>query len=320
MVTSVNKLFRSLKSSGKVLGATAVAATVGVSGLVAQAQSNLVAIDGSSTVFPITEAVAEEFRGVNSNVDISVGVSGTGGGFKKFCAGETVISNASRPIKDSEKEMCAAAGIEYEVIPVAYDAITVVVNPANDWASTLTTEELQKIWEPASEGTITNWNQVNPSFPNAPLNLYGPGTDSGTFDYFTDEINGEEGASRADYTASEDDNVLVLGVSRDQNALGYFGMSYYLENAGSLQAVGISSEDTDGEAVVPSAATIDDYKPLAREIFIYVNKEALASRPEVNAFVEFYLDQAEATTDNIISEVGYVPLPSSSYASSRGLL
>jgi len=316
MVTNVTKLI----SNFKVLGATAVAATIGLSALVANAQTNLISVDGSSTVFPITEAMAEEFMASNSNVNISVGVSGTGGGFKKFCAGETVISNASRPIKDSEKEMCAAAGIEYEVIPVAYDAITVVINPNNDWASELSTDELKKIWEPASEGTITNWNQVNPSFPDAPLNLYGPGTDSGTFDYFTDEINGEEGASRADYTASEDDNVLVLGVSRDQNALGYFGMSYYLENSGSLQAVGISSEDTNGEAVVPSPETIDDYKPLAREIFIYVNKEALASRPEVNAFVEFYLDQAEATSNNIISEVGYVPLPSSSYASSRGLL
>ncbi|MEO0768171.1 MAG: PstS family phosphate ABC transporter substrate-binding protein [Cyanobacteria bacterium J06649_4] len=316
MVTNVTKLI----SNFKVLGATAVAATIGLSALVANAQTNLISVDGSSTVFPITEAMAEEFMASNSNVNISVGVSGTGGGFKKFCAGETVISNASRPIKDSEKEMCAAAGIEYEVIPVAYDAITVVINPNNDWASELSTDELKKIWEPASEGTITNWNQVNPSFPDAPLNLYGPGTDSGTFDYFTDEINGEEGASRADYTASEDDNVLVLGVSRDQNALGYFGMSYYLENTDSLKAVGISSEDTNGEAVVPSQDTIEQYKPLAREIFIYVNKDAVANRSEVKSFVEYYLDQAEETSDNIISEVGYVPLPSESYATSRGLL
>lgn len=320
MVTSVNKLSRSFKVSKKVFGAITLASALGVGALTAHAQSNLIAVDGSSTVFPITAAMAEEFTDINSDVDISVGVSGTGGGFKKFCAGETVISNASRPIKDSEKELCAAAGIEYEIIPVAYDAITVVINPENSWASTLTTEELQKIWEPASEGTITNWNQVNPSFPDAPLSLYGPGTDSGTFDYFTDEINGEEGASRADYTASEDDNVLVLGVSRDPNALGYFGMSYYLENTDILTAVGIASEDTNGQPVVPSATTIDDYKPLAREIFIYVNKDALASRPEVKSFVEFYIDSAEDTTDNIISEIGYVPLPASSYASSRGLL
>ncbi|MEL6158310.1 MAG: PstS family phosphate ABC transporter substrate-binding protein [Cyanobacteria bacterium J06623_5] len=316
MATSVKKLLGNFK----VLGATAVAATVALSAVVANAQSNLISIDGSSTVFPITEAMAEDFMTSNPNVNISVGVSGTGGGFKKFCAGETVISNASRPIKDTEKELCAANGIDYEIIPVAYDAITVVINPDNTWASELTTEELQKIWEPASEGTITNWNQVNASFPNAPLNLYGPGTDSGTFDYFTDEINGEEGASRADYTASEDDNVLVLGVSRDQNALGYFGMSYYLENTDSLKAVGIASEDTNGVAVVPSQTTIEQYKPLAREIFIYVNKSALASRPEVKSFAEFYLDKATETTDNIISEVGYVPLPDESYAASRGLL
>ena len=316
MVTRMKKISRSLK----FVGTTALAAAIGVSGLVAHAQNSLIAIDGSSTVFPITEAMAEEFMGANPDVNISVGVSGTGGGFQKFCAGETVISDASRPIKDSEKELCAAAGIEYEVIPVAYDAITVVVNPANDWAATLTTDELQKIWAPASEGSITNWNQVNPDFPDAPLNLYGPGTDSGTFDYFTDEINGEEGASRADYTASEDDNVLVLGVSRDQNALGYFGMSYYLENADSLKAVGIASDDTDVEPVIPSQETIEEYMPLAREIFFYVNKAAMASRPEVKSFVEFYLDKAEETTDNIISEVGYVPLPASSYANSRGLL
>ncbi|MEL6470079.1 MAG: PstS family phosphate ABC transporter substrate-binding protein [Cyanobacteria bacterium J06623_4] len=316
MVTSVKKLFGNFK----VLGATAVAATVALSAVVANAQSNLISIDGSSTVFPITEAMAEDFMASNPNVNISVGVSGTGGGFKKFCAGETVISNASRPIKETEIEMCASNGIDYEIIPVAYDAITVVINPNNTWATELTTEELQKIWEPASEGTITNWNQVNASFPDAPLNLYGPGTDSGTFDYFTDEINGEEGASRADYTASEDDNVLVLGVSRDQNALGYFGMSYYLENSDSLKAVGIASEDTNGVAVVPSQTTIEQYKPLAREIFIYVNKDALASRPEVKSFAEFYLDKATEATDNIISEVGYVPLPDESYATSRGLL
>ncbi|MEL6556320.1 MAG: PstS family phosphate ABC transporter substrate-binding protein [Cyanobacteria bacterium J06621_11] len=305
-------------SNFKVLGATAVAATLALSGVVANAQTNLIAVDGSSTVFPITEAMAEEFMTTTSDVNISVGVSGTGGGFKKFCAGETVISNASRPIKETEIEMCQAAGIDYTVIPVATDAITVVVNPDNSWATELSTEQLAAMWEPAAEGSIENWNQIDPSFPDAPLNLYGPGTDSGTFDYFTDEINGEEGASRADYTASEDDNVLVLGVSGDQNALGYFGMSYYLANPGVLQAVGISSEDTNGEAVIPSADTIDSYKPLARPIFIYVNNDALASRPEVKSFVEFYLDQAMSS--DLISEVGYVPLDESAYMESLGQL
>ncbi|MGB3571009.1 MAG: PstS family phosphate ABC transporter substrate-binding protein [Phormidesmis sp.] len=316
MVTSVKKVFSNLK----VLGATSVAATIALSAVVANAQNNLIAIDGSSTVFPITEAMAEEFMSDNSDVSISVGVSGTGGGFKKFCAGETVISDASRPIKDTEIELCQAAGIEYTVIPVATDAITVVINPENDWASELSDEQLMTMWEPAAEGTVTNWNQIDPSFPDAPLNLYGPGTDSGTFDYFTDEIVGEEGASRADYTASEDDNVLVLGVSRDQNALGYFGLSYFLENQDQLKAVAISSEETEGEAIVPSPETIDSYKPLARPIFIYVNNEALASRPEVKSFVEFYLNTAMEAEDNIISEVGYVPLDADAYMESLDLL
>jgi len=310
MVTSVKKVFSKLK----VLGATSVAATLALSAVVANAQSNLIAIDGSSTVFPITEAMAEEFMGTNPDVNISVGVSGTGGGFKKFCAGETVISDASRPIKDSEIELCEAAGISFTQIPVATDAITVVINPDNTWATELSTEQLMAMWEPAAEGAITNWNQIDSSFPDADLNLYGPGTDSGTFDYFTDEINGEEGASRADYTASEDDNVLVLGVSRDQNALGYFGMSYYLENQEQLKAVAISSEDTAGVAVAPSPETINEYKPLARPIFIYVNNDAIASRPEVKSFVEFYLDQAMAS--DIISEVGYVPLDAADYTAS----
>ena len=317
MATSVRKFLTSFK----VLGVATMVATIGLSSVVAKAQSSVIAIDGSSTVFPITEAMAEEFTtSVDSSVNITVGVSGTGGGFKKFCAGETVISDASRPIKDSEKELCAANGINYEQIPVAIDAITVVINPNNDWAMTLSTDDLVKIWDSTSEGTVTNWNQVDSSFPNAPLNLYGPGSDSGTFDYFNEEILGDGGASRADYTASEDDNVLVTGVSRDQNALGYFGMSYYLENVDILQAVGISSEATGGEAVIPSPETISDYKPLAREIFIYVNTDAMASRPEVKSFVEYYLTRAAETEDNIISEVGYVPLDPSDYVASRGML
>ena len=315
MVTSLRKAWTVAKRS-KVIGAATLAATIGLGATVATAQDNLIEIDGSSTVFPITEAMAEEFMAANSGVNISVGVSGTGGGFKKFCAGETVISDASRPIKEEEMELCASNGIEYEVIPVAYDAITVVVNPANEFANELTTDQLKALWEPAAEGSIASWSQVDPSFPDAPISLFGPGADSGTFDYFTDEIVGEEGASRGDYTASEDDNVLVLGVSRDANALGYFGMSYYLENQDSLKAVGVQSEDTNGEFVVPSATTIEAYKPLAREIFIYVNKEALASRPEVNSFVEYYINNAPT----IVPEVGYVALPQESYSESLSLL
>ena len=308
-------------TSFKVLGATTIVTTVGLVSIAANAQSGLIAIDGSSTVFPITEAMAEEFTtNVDPNVNITVGVSGTGGGFKKFCAGETVISDASRPIKESEMELCEANGIEYEQIPVAFDAITVVINPENDWAIDLSTDQLQKIWDSSSEGSVTSWNQIDSSFPDAPLNLYGPGSDSGTFDYFNEEILGDGGASRADYTASEDDNVLVTGVSRDQNALGYFGMSYYLENSDILQAVGISSDQTEGEAVIPSPETINDYKPLAREIFIYVNTEAMASRPEVKSFVEYYLTRAAESENNIISEVGYVPLDPSDYVASRGML
>ncbi len=312
MIMNDKKFFTSFK----FLGAATVAATVGLSSMAIAQSRSVISIDGSSTVFPITEAMAEEFMRTNSSVNISVGVSGTGGGFQKFCAGETAISNASRPIKDTEIELCAANGIEYEVIPVAYDAITIVVNPENDWATDLTTEELKKIWEPASEGTVTRWNQVNPAYPNEPIRLFGPGSDSGTFDYFTDEIVGEEGASRGDYTASEDDNVLVLGVSRDRNALGYFGMSYYLENQDILKALGVSSPDTNNIPVVPSPETIEEYKPLAREIFIYVSKDTLASRPEVASFVEYYINNAPT----IVPEVGYVALPGSSYEESLSKL
>jgi len=292
-----------------LVAATAtMAVTLGVSATAAQAQ--LVEIDGSSTVFPITEAVAEEFMGENRDVRVTVGVSGTGGGFSKFCNGETVISNASRPIKDSEVEACATNGIEYIEIPVASDALTVVVNPANTWARDMTVEQLQMLWKPEAEGTVTRWNQIDPSWPNQPINLFGPGTDSGTFDYFTEEIMGESGASRADYTASEDDNVLVLGVSRDTNALGYFGMAYYLENQDELRAVAI-----DGVLPTPENVENGSYTPLSRPIFIYVNKEAL-ERPEVRSFVEYYLTIAP----DIVPEVGYVPLQPSSYERSLAAL
>ena len=274
-------------------------------------------IDGSSTVFPITEAMAEEFQTANPDTRVTVGVSGTGGGFSKFCAGETDISNASRPIKAEEIEACEQAGIEYVEIPVAYDAISVVLSPENDWATCLTTEELATIWSPESEGTITNWNQVREGFPDRPLDLYGPGTDSGTFDYFTDAINGEEGASRGDYTASEDDNVVVQGVINDPNAIGYFGLAYYEENADSLQAAAIDDGDpSNGEGcVAPSVATVDDstYQPLARPIFVYVSTASL-DKPQVQAFMDFYTDEANSS---LVSEVGYVALNSEIYTKAQ---
>ncbi|MBE9170014.1 PstS family phosphate ABC transporter substrate-binding protein [Pleurocapsales cyanobacterium LEGE 06147] len=278
-----------------------------------QQDGGLIAIDGSSTVFPITEAMAEEFQIENPGTRVTVGISGTGGGFKKFCAGETDIQDASRPIKDSEMEACQQAGIEFIELPVAYDALSVVVNSQNDWVDCLTTEELQKIWEPAAQGKINNWSQVRADFPDQPLTLYGPGTDSGTFDYFTDAINGEEGASRGDYTASEDDNVIVQGVANDTGALGYFGLAYYEENQDKLKVVGIDDGDpSNGDGCIPpSVATVENstYQPLARPIFIYVNKEAL-SRPEVQSFVNYYMDPANK---DLVSEVGYIPLNDSVY-------
>jgi phosphate transport system substrate-binding protein len=264
--------------------------------------STTIKIDGSSTVFPITEAVAEEFQiEKQGGVQVTVGVSGTGGGFKKFCAGQTDISNASRPIKDEEMQACQAAGIEYIELPVAYDALTVVVNPQNPIES-ITVEELKKMWEPTAEGTITNWNQVNSSWQDAPLALFGPGADSGTFDYFTDEINGEEGASRTDYTPSEDDNVLVQGVANDANALGYFGYAYYEENQDKLKALPV---DSGNGPVAPSTETVRDgsYTPLSRPLYIYINAEAV-NRSEVKEFVDFYLN----SDAELVQEVGYVPL------------
>jgi len=271
----------------------------------------IIKIDGSSTVFPITEAAAEEFqKAERGKTRVTVGISGTGGGFKKFCRGETDISDASRPIKKSEMEACKAAGIQYIEIPVAYDALTVVINPKNDWAAKMTVAELKKIWEPAAQGTITKWNQVNPQWPDAPIKLYGPGADSGTFDYFTEAVNGKEKASRGDFTASEDDNVLVQGVSQDKNALGYFGYAYYAENTSRLKAVAV---DGGKGAILPSAKTVEDgtYAPLARPIFIYVSAKS-ADKPEVKKFVEFYLKNAATFT----KEVKYVALPQSAYNTS----
>ena len=267
--------------------------------------SGMVAIDGSSTVFPISEAMAEEFQIANPGVRVIVGISGTGGGFKKFCAGETDISDASRPIKQSEMDLCAENGIEAIEIPVAWDGLTVVRNPANDWATCMTVDELARLWQPGS--TIQRWNQIRPDWPDEEIVLYGPDTDSGTFDYFTAAIVGEEDASRDDYTASADDNVLVVGVEGDAGSLGYFGFAYYEESSDRL---GVVAVDNGNGCVAPSRETIENgtYAPLSRPIFIYVKPDALA-RPEVRAFVEFYLNNATV----LVPEVGYVPLAAERY-------
>jgi len=278
------------------------------------AYAQIVKVDGSSTVYPITEAVAEEFQKAKKNaIKVTVGISGTGGGFKKFCRGETDVSDASRPILEKEMKACGEAGIKYVELPVAFDALTVVINPKNSWIKELKVEELKKMWEPGAQAKVTRWSQVNPSWPDAPLKLFGPGADSGTFDYFTDAINGKEKASRGDYTASEDDNVLVQGVSRDVNAIGYFGMAYYAENKDKLRAVPIVNKGT-SKAVLPSLETVMDgtYQPLARPIFIYVSDKAM-QRAEVREFIDFYLTHAPKLT----KEVGYVPLAPAHYAQAK---
>src|SRR5512134_630002 len=238
-------------------------------------------IDGSSTVFPVTEAVAEDFqKAKKQQVKVTVGISGTGGGFKKFCRAETDISNASRPILKSEMADCQKAGVEYIELPVAFDALTVVVNPKNAFIKQLTVAEMRKIWEPSAQGKVTRWSQVNPQWPDQPMKLFGPGADSGTFDYFTEAVVGKSKSSRGDFTASEDDNVLVQGVANDRNALGYFGFAYYIENQKKLKAVAI---DGGKGPVLPSAKSVEDgtYQPLSRPIFIYVSKKSLDSKPEV---------------------------------------
>ncbi len=297
-----------------------VAGAVGAFGLVSAAVAQeTVKIDGSSTVYPITEAVAEEFQiEYRGTYRVTVGISGTGGGFKKFCRGETDLTNASRPIKAAEREACKAAGIEYVELPVALDAIAVVVNPQNDWVDHLTIAELKTIWEPAAQGKVTSWNQVRAGFPDRPLNLYGPGVDSGTYDYFTKAVVGEEGASRGDFTASEDDNVLVQGVANDPDGLGFFGFAYYFENQDKLRAVPISYQG--GEPVLPSIETARDgsYQPLSRPLFVYVSKAAIDEKEAVQAFMDFYLD-VELITE-LVAEVGYVPLPEEAYTLARQIL
>jgi phosphate transport system substrate-binding protein len=267
------------------------------------AQSDLsgsVQIDGSSTVGPYATAAAEQFRGTNPDVRITVGVSGTGGGFERFCRNETDISNASRPIKDEETQACEAKGVEYLELQVANDALTVVVNKDNDWVDCTTVAQLKQIWDRGSK--VKTWSDVDPSWPDERMRLFGAGTDSGTFDYFTDEINGEEGRSRSDYSASEDDNVTVQGVSGDKYALGYFGLSYYDQNQDRLKALAV---DGGGGCVEPSVETAQsgNYRPLSRPLFMYVKKESLA-RPEVKAFLQFVLDNEQA----IAERAQFVPL------------
>lgn len=287
----------------------ALFATLGLTGLSQIAVAQTVKVDGSSTVFPIIEAVAEEFQIMRPKVRVTVGIGGTGGGFKKFCRGETDISNASRPILKAEMEACAKAGVKFIELPVAYDALTVVVNPKATWIDQITVAELKKMWEPAAQGVITKWNQVNPKWPNAPLKLFGPGSDSGTFDYFTEAINGKSKSSRGDFTASEDDNVLVQGVESDANALAYFGYAYYAPNASRMKALKIVNNK--GVAVSPGDVAVLDgsYNPLARPLFIYVNA-ASASKPDVKAFIEFMLTSGA----QYVKEVKYVPLAPAAYS------
>lgn len=273
--------------------------------------AGLVKVDGSSTVYPITEAVAEEFqKSTRGKTKVTVGISGTGGGFKKFCRGEIDISNASRPILKKEMEECKKTGVAYIELPVAFDALTVVVNKGNDWANELTVAELKKMYEPGAQGKINNWNQIRASFPNQPLKLGSPGADSGTFDYFTEAVVGKAKSSRGDFLASEDDNVLVQFVQRDKSALAYFGLAYYEENKDKLKAVAIKANEK-APAVLPSVQTTNNgtYQPLSRPIFIYVNAKSV-DNPEVKAFAEFYMKHG----GKLSKEVGYVDLPANAYA------
>ena len=270
--------------------------------------SPIVKIDGSSTVFPITEAVAEDFQiAKRGAVRVTVGISGTGGGFKKFCRNEIDIVNASRPITPTEMETCKKEGVQYIEMPIAFDALTVVVNPKNTWSKTITVEELKKIWEPDAQGKVTNWNQINPAWPDKKIKLYGPGADSGTFEYFTEAIVGKAKSSRGDFTASEDDNVLVQGVASDIYALGFFGFAYYIENIKKINAVAV---DSGNGGVLPSATTVENnsYKPLSRPIFIYVNAKS-TDKPEVIEFVNFYMKNAP----ELVTEVKYFPLSKEVY-------
>ncbi|MFB2917690.1 PstS family phosphate ABC transporter substrate-binding protein [Aerosakkonema funiforme] len=274
-----------------------------------QSKPSPIKIDGSSTVFPITDAIVKEYQKTQPNkVQVQVDISGTGGGFKKFCAGKTDITNASRPIRPEEMQACDKAQVRYIELPIAFDALTVVVNHDNNWASDITVAELKKLWEPAAEGKINSWQQIRSSWPDKPINLYGPGKDSGTFDYFTEATVGKAKASRNDYTASEDDNALVEGVSKDPNALGYFGLTYYEANQNKLKAIAVNS----GKGpVLPSRQTVEkiQYQPLTRPLFIYVNARSSQIKPGLRDFVAFYIQQAPT----LVNSVGYIPLPAEGY-------
>lgn len=292
-----------------ILGIVALMVMVMTASVPAMAADKIVKVDGSSTVYPITEAVAEEFQKAKKGIKVTVGISGTGGGFKKFCRGETDISDASRPILKKEMGVCKEHGIEYIELPVAYDGLATMVNPKNTWVKSMTVADLKKMWEPAAQGKITKWSQIRPEWPDVPLKLYGPGVDSGTYDYFTEAIVGKAKSSRGDFTSSEDDNVLVQGIAGDKNALGFFGLAYYEENKDKLKLVPIVNPKT-GKEVFPSEQTVMDgtYQPLSRPIFIYVSKKSL-DKPEIREFVEFYLKSAA----NLVKEVKYVPLPDKAY-------
>ncbi len=272
---------------------------------------SMIAVDGSSTVYPITEAVAEEFRS-KGVAEVTIGVSGTGGGFKKFCGKEIAISGASRPIKPSEVDLCEKSSVAYIELPVAYDGIAVVVHRDNTWVDQMTVQELAKLWAPEAQGTVKKWSDVREGWPDEEVHLFGPGVDSGTYDYFTKAIVGKEHASRGDFTSSEDDNVLVQGISTDEYALGFFGYAYYAENADRLKVVSIDDgDDSNGVgAIAPSPNSVETgtYQPLSRPVFIYVSK-AEAERDEVRRFVDFYL--AEVRT--LAKEVGYIPLTDEEY-------
>ncbi|MFD1292820.1 PstS family phosphate ABC transporter substrate-binding protein [Lutibacter holmesii] len=275
------------------------------------ALSGTIKIDGSSTVFPISEAVAEEFRTEEPRVKVTIGVSGTGGGFKKFSRGETNLSNASRPIKDKEKAACAENNINYLELEVAYDGLAVLVNPENTWVDNFTVEELKMIWEPAAQGVIMKWNQIRPEWPNEEIHLFGPGVASGTYDYFTEAIVGKSGSSRGDFTASEDDHVLVQGIAGDKYSLGFFGLAYYAENKDKLTLIGVHNGE---EVVKPTLETVSNgtYRPLSRPLFLYVNSTSVKS-PEVIKFVDFYIDNA----GELAEDVGYIPLPAENYATQK---
>jgi phosphate transport system substrate-binding protein len=315
----MSPIIRALRVWSVILPVLAGAAACGGGGAsesAAPAGPRVITADGSSTVAPVTEAVAEEFQRANPGTRVTVGTSGTGGGFQKFCRDETDISDASRPITPSEAEACAKTGVTYIEIPVAYDGLAVVVNPKNTWAASMTVAELKKLWEPAAQGKITRWNQIRAGWPDREIHLFGAGVDSGTFDYFTEAIVGKTKASRGDYTSSEDDNVIVQGVGGDENALGYFGFAYYEQNHDKLRLVAVDDGDDKNGAgpVAPSPETVKNgtYRPLSRPIFIYPKLKAL-DRPEVKSFIEFYLNQGIP----LIREVGYIPLTDQEYASVR---